>query len=170
MRSSDTREIESSNLSCSTTNAIFLKSLPPHPTQLTSPEKYVIIRYNEEKKGTEMRKFRYNFKKMRPRADLMQIYKTAGIDFQFMPEVEDIRQVQANDITIAQMQRVLRRGAARKYPFLSDRKLDSSVAMTMLNYAPATDNEIPVGEIWIYNEDEDWKSTIGRGSKFSKPE
>ena len=117
-----------------------------------------------------MEKFKYNFKKMRPRADLMQIYKTAGIDFQFMPQVEDIRQVQANDITIAQMQRVLRRGAARKYPFLSDRKIDSSVAMTMLNYAPATDNEIPVGEIWVYNEDEDWKSTIGRGSKFSKPE
>lgn len=135
---------------------------------LTRATNYAIIRYNEEKKGTKMRKFKCNFKKMRPRADLMQIYKTAGIDFQLMPEIEDIRQVQANDITIAQMQRVLRRGAARKYPFLSDRRLDSSVAMTMLNYAPATDNEIPVGEIWVYDRDEDWKSSINRGSRFTK--
>ncbi len=117
-----------------------------------------------------MEKFKYNFKRMRPRADLMQIYKTAGIDFQSMPQLKDIRQVHANDETIAQIQHVLRRGASRKYPFLKERKIESSVAMTMLNYAPATDNEIPVGEIWVYNEDEDWKSTIGRGSKFSKPE
>ena len=67
-----------------------------------------------------MEKFKYNFKKMRPRADLMQIYKTAGIDFQFMPQVRRYSASSANDINQSlKLQRVLRRGAARKYPFLS---------------------------------------------------
>ena len=115
-----------------------------------------------------MRKFKYNFKKMRPRADLMQIYKTAGIDFEQMPGVKDIRQVQANEVTIKRMEQILRRGARRKFTFLTDRKIESMVAMTMLNYCPTVDNEVPENEIWVYSEEENWQATVNRGSRFSK--
>ena len=101
-----------------------------------------------------MRKFKYNFSKMRPRADLSQVYKTAGIDFASMPEVVNIQQVFAHEDTIKKMERVLRRGARRKYPFMVDRKVNSEVAFAMLAYAPVTDNSIPVDEIWVYEEEE----------------
>ena len=100
-----------------------------------------------------MEKFKYNFSKMRPRADLGQIYLTAGIDLKQLG-VKNIQQVFAHEETIEKMERVLRRGVRRKYPFMTDRKVNSSVGFAMLGYAPVTDNSVPVDEIWVYEEEE----------------
>lgn len=100
-----------------------------------------------------MRKIKYDFRKMRPRADISQIYKSAGVDFEAM-DVKNIQQVFANENTIASIERILTRGASRKYRWMSERKLASSVAFAMLDYAPVRDNSIPDNELWIYGEDE----------------
>lgn len=107
----------------------------------------------ERKETRTMRKFKYDFSKMRPRADLGQIYLTAGIDFEQLG-VKNVQQVFAHEATIEKMERVLRRGVRRKYPFMVDRKVNSSVGFAMLGYAPVTDNSIPVDEIWVYDEEE----------------
>lgn len=100
-----------------------------------------------------MKKFKYDFSKMRPRADLGQVYLTAGIDFEQL-NVKNIQQVFAHEATIEKMERVLRRGVRRKYPFMVDKKVNSSVGFAMLGYAPVTDNSVPVDEIWVYEEEE----------------
>lgn len=101
-----------------------------------------------------MRKFSYNFRKMRPRVDLYWVYRCAGLDFKNEPAVKDIRQVHANERTIELMERVLKRGIRRQYPFMRERKVNSEVGFAMLNYAPVTNNEVPDNEIWVYDEDE----------------
>ena len=101
-----------------------------------------------------MEKFKYDFSKMRPRADLAQIYKSAGMDFAQLQYVTNIQQVFAHEDTIAKIERVLRRGVRRKYPFLADHKINSRVGMAMLGYAPVTDNSVPIDEIWVYEKEE----------------
>lgn len=100
-----------------------------------------------------MRKIKYDFRKMRPRSEIGQIYKSAGIDFAVM-RVRNIQQIFANEKTIEQIKKILTRGASRKYRWMSERKLASSVAFAMLDFAPVQDNSIPDNELWIYGEDE----------------
>lgn len=100
-----------------------------------------------------MRKIKYDFRKMRPRSEIGQIYKSAGIDFEAM-RVRNIQQIFANEKTIEQIKKILTRGASRKYRWMSERKLASSVAFAMLDLAPVQDNSIPDNELWIYGEDE----------------
>lgn len=93
-----------------------------------------------------MIKYKVN-KKMRPRQGVCQIYQNLGMDFNV---VKDVRQIYANDVTIAMLENNILRWVNRKYSFLPDRKKKSMVAMDMLGWAPVTNNDIPDGEIWVY--------------------
>ena len=101
-----------------------------------------------------MEKVQCNFAKMRPRSDIGVIYKVAGANLRDNPDVTNIQQVQANSKTIAQIERILYRGALRTFNYMTEKRIRSMVSMTMLGWAPSTNEDVPDNELWILSAEE----------------
>lgn len=96
-------------------------------------------------------KYRYNFKKMRPRLDLAIVYRKAGIS---LDGVKRIQQIQASEATIDLMEHIIRRGVMRKFARANPKFIGSVVSFHMLQWAPKINNDIPLNEVWVYPEEE----------------
>lgn len=101
-----------------------------------------------------MEKIQCNFAKMRPRSDIGTIYKVAGANLRDNPNVQNIQQIQANSKTIAQIERILYRGARRTFNYMTEKRIQSMVSMTMLGWAPSTNEDVPDNELWILSAEE----------------
>lgn len=100
-----------------------------------------------------MRKYSADIGKMKPRTDIAHIYRRLGIPLE---ELKDIQQIHASDATIDLMYKVIRRGIRRKYRWMHERKQESTLSFHMLQWAPKTDNSIPLNEVWVYDLDENY--------------
>lgn len=99
-----------------------------------------------------MKKFVRNVRKIKPRTDIAFIYRAFGIEVQELG-LEKIQQIQANEATIDLMRKNLTRGAARAHNW-NPKTVGMAVSFHMLNWAPETNNDIPLNEIWVYDLDE----------------
>ena len=100
-----------------------------------------------------MKKYVRKVKKIKPRSDIAYIYRAFGIDITDQ-SLKNIRQIQASDATIDLMKSNLLRGVARKNRNYKPKYINTIVAYHMLNWAPQTNNDIPLNEIWVYDLDE----------------
>ena len=100
-----------------------------------------------------MRKLTHDVRKIKPRADIAIIYRIFGIDV-VKDNIKEIQQIQASDATIELMRKNIMRGATRAHRFWNPKTTGMAVSLHMLNWAPETNNDIPLNEIWVYDLDE----------------
>ena len=100
-----------------------------------------------------MRKYTRDVRTIKPKHDIAKIYRAFGIDIEDK-DLKEIQQIQACEATIDLIRDNLMRGTARKHRGMNPKSIGMSVGFHMLNWAPKTNDAIPLNELWVYNSNE----------------